>query len=53
MTEQPSVYEFGGIIYENVGEFLDALAHEYKVGDKALVIATLEEYGFELADIGV
>jgi hypothetical protein len=53
MTEQPPVYEFGGIIYENVGEFLDALAHQYRIGDKDLVIATLEEYGFELADIGV
>lgn len=53
MTEQPAVYEFGGIIYEHVGEFLDALAHEYRIGDKDLVIATLEEYGFELADIGV
>jgi hypothetical protein len=53
MTEAPAVYEFGGIIYSNIGEFLDALAHEYKVGDKELVIATLEDYGLSLADIGV
>ncbi len=53
MTETPVVYEFGGIIYSNVGEFLDALAHEYKVGDKELVITTLEDYGLSLADIGV
>lgn len=52
MTSEPAVYEFGGIIYENAGEFLDALAHEYRVGDKELVISTLEEYGFDLADIG-
>ncbi len=52
MTETPSVYEFGGIIYENAGEFLDVLAHEYRIGDKELVVATLEEYGFDLADIG-
>lgn len=52
MTETPVVYEFGGIIYSNIGEFLDALAHEYKVGDKELVITTLEEYGLALADIG-
>ncbi len=50
---EPVVYEFGGIIYENSGEFLDALAHEYKVGDKELVVTTLEDYGFNLGDIGV
>lgn len=48
-----SVYEFGGEIYENSGEFLDALAHEYKMGDKELVVTTLEDYGFNLSDIGV
>jgi hypothetical protein len=52
MTEAPAVYEFGGIIYSNIGEFLDALAHEYKVGDRELVIATLEDYRLSLADIG-
>lgn len=51
--EQQAVYEFGGEIYENAGTFLDALAHEYKTGDKELVVTTLEDYGFDLGDIGV
>ncbi|AKM79975.1 MAG: hypothetical protein UW38_C0001G0106 [Candidatus Saccharibacteria bacterium GW2011_GWC2_44_17] len=49
---EPVVYEFGGEIYENSGEFLDALAHEYKVGDQEAVIDVLEQYGFERSDIG-
>lgn len=51
--DEPAVYEFNGELYTNSGEFLDALAHEYKVGDKDLVLATLEIYGFDLGDIGV
>ena len=47
------VYEFEGNLYVTVGEFLDALAHEYRVGDKDLVVDTLEEYGFTLSDINV
>lgn len=50
---EPAVYEFGGVIYENSGEFLDALAHEYKSGDKDNVVTILEDYGFDLGDIGV
>ena len=49
---EPVVYEFGGEIYENSGEFLVALAHEYKVGDQETVIDVLEQYGFERSDIG-
>ena len=48
-----TIYEFGGEIYENAGTFLDALAHEYKSGDKELVVTALEDYGFDLSDIGV
>lgn len=50
---EPAVYEFNGELFENSGEFLDALAHEYKTGDKDIVVTTLEEYGFDLGDIGV
>lgn len=46
-------YEFDGQLFENEGEFLDALAHEYKTGDKDLVVTTLEDYGFSLSDIRV
>lgn len=53
MSVEDSVYEFNGEIYENSGEFLDALSHEYKAGDKDLVVQTLEDYGFELSDINV
>lgn len=53
MNEDTVVYEFSGEIFENAGQFLDALGHEYKVGDKEEVVTKLEDYGFDLADIGV
>lgn len=46
-------YEFDGQLFDNEGEFLDALAHEYKIGDKELVVDALENFGYSLADIGV
>lgn len=46
-------YEFDGQVYETDGELLDALAHEYKVGDKELVVDALEKYGYALSDINV
>lgn len=46
-------FEFDGQLFNNEGEFLDALAHEYKVGDKELVVDALESYGYALSDIGV
>ena len=46
-------YEFDGVLYDTEGEFLDALAHEYKHGDSNLVVDTIETYGFALTDIGV
>lgn len=46
-------YEFDGEIYGTSGEFLNTLAHEYKVGNKEDVITTLENYGFDRSDIGV
>ena len=44
-------YELDGQLFTNVGEFLDAAAHEYKHGDKDLAMQTLEDYGFTLSDI--
>ena len=49
---KPAVYEFYGEMYENSGEFLDTLAHEYRVGDRDAVISTIEDYGFDRGDIG-
>jgi hypothetical protein len=46
-------YEFNGTLYDNVEEFLEAVAHEYKTGDQDLARTALDEYGFELSDIGV
>lgn len=46
-------YEFDGVLYNTDGEFLDAVAHEYKHGDKELAVAALEDYGFTLSDISV
>lgn len=47
------VYELNGEIYSSVGEFLEALAHEYKTGDKELALSKLDDYGFDVSDIGV
>lgn len=46
-----NAYEFDGQLFTNVGEFLDAVSHEYKQGDKDLAVQTLEDYGFSLSDI--
>lgn len=46
-------YEFNGELFENAEEFLNAVAHEYKSGDKDLALQKLNEYGFELTDINV
>lgn len=46
-------YEFEGEVFETAGEFLDALAHEYKYGDSEAVVDALEHYGFSLNDINV
>lgn len=46
-------FEFDGRLYDNVEEFLDAVAHEYKSGDSDLARSALDDYGFSLSDIGV
>ena len=48
-----NAYEFDGQLFTNVGEFLDAAAHEYKHGDSDLAVQVLEDYGFTLSDINV
>ncbi len=45
--------QFDGQVFDTDGELLDALAHEYKVGDKELVVDTLEKFGYSLSDINV
>lgn len=47
------VYEFNGELFVSVEEFLEALAHEYKTGDRDLALSALDEYGFVLSDLGV
>lgn len=46
-------YEFDGQLFTNAEEFLQAVAHEYKTGDKDLALQALEDYGFDLTDINV
>lgn len=46
-------YEFDGELFTSVESFLEAIAHEYKTGDKDLALTALDEYGFELSDLGV
>lgn len=53
MTETRVVYEFGGMAYNSLDEFLERLALEYKAGNHDVVIATLEEYKLTLADIDI
>ncbi len=48
-----SVYEFDGQMFESEGEFLDAVAHEYKQGDQQAALDALDDYGFSLSDISV
>lgn len=46
-------YEFEGEIFDSVEEFLQAVAHAYKEGDRELALSKLDDYGFSLSDIGV
>jgi hypothetical protein len=46
-------FEFNGELFNSVEEFLEAVAHEYKTGDRDLALSALDDYGFTLADIGV
>jgi len=46
-------YEFDGELFTSVETFLEAIAHEYKTGDSDLALTALDEYGFELSDLGV
>lgn len=46
-------YVYDGQLFTTVESFLEAMAHEYKVGDSENVIDTLEDYGFSLEDINV
>jgi hypothetical protein len=46
-------YEFDGELFTNVNAFLDAVAHEYRTGDGDYAMSVLEDYGFELSDLGV
>lgn len=46
-------YEFDGVLFNNPEEFLDAVAHEYKSGDKDLALQALEDNGFDISDINV
>jgi hypothetical protein len=47
------VYELNGELYQSVEVFLEAVAHEYKTGDKELALSKLDDYGFDMTDIGV
>lgn len=46
-------YEFDGELFTSVEAFLEAVAHTYKTGDSDLALSALDDYGFELSDIGV
>jgi len=48
-----NAYEFDGQLFTNVGEFLDAVSHEYKHGDADLAVQALEDYGFSVSDISI
>lgn len=46
------MFEFNGELFENEIDFLDAAKEEYLHGNKQLVMDALEEYGFDLSDLG-
>lgn len=52
MDDNTEVYELNGILYDTLGEFLIALANEYKFGDQDAVMEALDKYGLDLSDIG-
>lgn len=47
------MFEFNGELFENEVDFLDSAKKEYQTGDKQLVLDALEDYGFDLSDLGV
>lgn len=46
-------YEFDGELYTNVEEFLEAVAHAYKSGDREAALSALADHGFDITDLGV
>ena len=46
-------YEFDGELFTNEGDFLQAIAHTYRSGDHQTALDGLNDYGFDLSDIGV
>lgn len=48
-----TAYEFDGELFNNTNSFLEALAKAYRGGDTETVIDALDEYGFDLSDLGV
>lgn len=47
------MFEFNGELFESEVDFLDAVRKEYEVGDQQLALDALEEYGFDINDLGV
>lgn len=47
------MFEFNGELFENEVDFLDAVKKEYQTGDQQLALDALEDYGFDLNDLGV
>lgn len=47
------MYELNGELFESEIDFLDAAKQEYRTGDQRLVADTLEQYGFDIHDIGI
>lgn len=47
------MFEFNGELFENEADFLEAAKKEYQTGDQQLVLDALEEFGFDLSDLGV
>ncbi len=51
--ERELMFEFNGELFENEADFLEAAKEEYQTGDQQLVLDALEEFGFDLSDLGV
>jgi len=47
------MFEFNGELFEKEADFIAAAQKEYRTGDQQLVLDALEEYGFDLSDLGV
>lgn len=51
--EGGTMFEFNGELFKNEGDLISAIREEYLNGDRQLAEDALEEFGFDVGDLGV